>query len=148
MSGQQAGADVVRVTAEQIPAVWTHFERQISRALSTGAGDTTNEALVYRSLVTGDAIMLAAVAGGQVKACLIYSIQSYPAKSAVLVEILAGRDLDQWCEAFEHALEAIREAAGADTIEAVCRPGLSRMLKRWRYKATLMELDNGRKKRR
>lgn len=149
MQNAPEGAKIVYIPPDKVPAVWIKFADQINRALSQGAGDSTNSALVYQSLISGDANMLAAAIDDRIKACLIYSIQRYPAKVTVLVEVLAGRDLYQWFDDYEHALEAIRKEAGADTIEAICRPGLQRMLKNWHYKATLMELPkHGRQKRR
>ena len=84
--------------------------------------------------------MLVAHEGEEVFAGGVFSVQNHPAKKTLFVELLAGKDLDSWIDEVEEALKNLKDHLGADTIEASCRKGLTRMLKNWKPKATIMEL--------
>ena len=133
---------VSRVEPEQIPGVFLEVEPMIERALSHGQGDTTNKAELVNGLLSGDLVMWAVHEGDDITAALILSVREYPNKTTLYVELVAGRSLDEWIDDIEGLLRDFAYMRGIDTIEASCRKGLARRLKRrgWNTKAVIMEL--------
>ena len=75
-----------------------------------------------------------------IRAGVILSIQEFPNKKTLYVEILAGQNMGEWLGELEEKLIEYKEFVGANTIEASCRAGLAKKLKNWKAKAIAMEL--------
>lgn len=128
------------VEPSQLDYVWDQLRPQIKKALSHGSGDGETEENYYKQIKDGAMSLIVSHQGDEVLAGGILSIQEHPNKKTLFVELLAGRDLSSWLDESDEALRKIKEQNQADTIEASCRIGLSRMLKSWTPKAIIMEL--------
>ncbi len=131
---------ISRVDASTLDYVWQSLRPQIQSALSKGAGQHMTEAHYFEQVKTGAMVMWVGHEGDQIIAGGILSIQQHPAQTALFVELLAGKNIDQWLSQVEPLLHEFKQAVGATTIEALCRPGLAKKLTRWSHKASLMEL--------
>jgi len=132
--------NISRVTPESLDQVWAAVRPQILAALRRGAGQHMTEDYYYRQVSAELMVMWVGHEGDEVIAAGILSVQHYPKHSALFVELLAGKNLDSWIEQVEPLLKEFKHKVGATTIEALCRPGLSKKLTRWKPKAILMEL--------
>ena len=128
------------VYKDQIDNVWETLRPQIIKALKCGTGDGETEEHLYNEVVADRMFMLVKHEGEKIIAGGIFSIQNHPCKTTLFIEILAGKNLKSWINEVEETLKRIKDEKGYDTIEASCRPGLTRMLKHWKPKATIMEL--------
>lgn len=128
------------VPVEQVGHVWSALEPQIKKALSCGQGDGETLENYYAQLINGDMFMIVRHVGDDISCGAICSIQEHPNKKTLFIELLAGQDLKSWIDEAETSLKEIKAKIGADTIEASCRFGLSKMLKNWTPKAIIMEL--------
>lgn len=137
-----AGVEVSRVPLESIEYVWNRVRRSIERALSHGCGDSITADQLLAKILSGDMTMWAVHEGPEILACVVLSVHTYPAKLTLVVELLAGRDMDRWAEKVEGLLRDCRDLIGADTIEASCRAGLAKRLvgRGWKSKAVIVEL--------
>lgn len=135
--------NISRATADAVDHVFETLSRQIERALSHGAGDRTTAEHLKEAVKQNRMSLWVVHDGPEIVACVVVSIAHHPKKRAVFVQATAGRDLDQWIDQIEPLLRDCRDLVGADMIEAECRPGLARRLKKrgWRTKALLMELE-------
>lgn len=133
---------VSQVPPDLATSVWERFLPLIERALSRGAGCTTPTHMLAE-ILTGDMQLWAVHEGEDVIAAVVVSVRKTSVKTSVCVELVAGRDLDRWIGKLEDLWREFRDLAGADTIQASCRGGIARRLKRrgWRVRAQLMELQ-------
>lgn len=131
---------ISQVTPESLDYCWNKLEQQIKRALSHGHGVNTSPEEIYQDLKNQTMFMWVIHDGDEVIAGMIYSIQIFPNKKTLWVEILAGQDMDSWLPELEQRLAEYKEILGADTVEASCRVGLAKRLKNWGVKAISMEL--------
>lgn len=134
---------VSRVTPESVGYVWQQILPMVERALAHGAGDCTSADHVLAAIQRGDNELWAIHRSSKIVAGLVISVQRHPAKTTLHVELCAGRDLDDWIEKIEGLLMEYRDLIGADTVEATCRAGLAKRLRKrgWGAKATIMELS-------
>lgn len=134
--------EVSSVAPEIAPGIWGKFRPLIERALSRGAGCTTPEHMLA-AILSGDMNLWAVHEGADIIALVVVSVRTTSTKKYVCVELVAGRDLDRWIGRLEGLWREFRDLTGADTIQASCRAGIARRLKRrgWRTRAQLMELQ-------
>ncbi len=80
---------------------------------------------------------------GQIDSGIIISVTQNLNGQKVWVELLAGEDMDSWVDDMEGSLKKFQDFIGAMCVEASCRPGLAKYLKRrgWKEKAIVMELS-------
>jgi hypothetical protein len=126
------------VTADTLPQVWASLLPEIQEAMRGIAG-RIGEAAYYEAVRDGRMVMWVSHEDQDVVAGGILSVTEYPGEKVLFIELLAGRDLDKWLAEVEPLLKQYRDQVGATTIEALCRPGLTRKLKGWAVKAALME---------
>ena len=139
----QSSLEVSSVPPDLVPAVWTKLLPQIERALAHGDGDSTTPGHMLDAVLKGRMQLWAVHEGEEIIAGLIVSARTYTAKTTVVINLLAGRDMDGWADRIEQLLRDLRDLIGADTIEASCRAGLARRLGKrgWKRKAVIMELE-------
>lgn len=128
------------VPNESIDLVWNTLLPQIEKALSCGMGDGETKESLLEGVKDGSMFMIVAHEGDDIYAGGVLSVQEHPNKKTLFVELLAGKDLDKWIEESDDTLKRIKDEIKADCIEASCRPGLTKRLKNWKTKATIMEL--------
>jgi hypothetical protein len=126
------------VTPDTLPQVWAALLPEIQEAMKGMAGRIGEQAY-YEAVRDGRMSMWVSHETNEVVAGGILSITEYPGEKVIFIELLAGRDLDRWLETVEPLLKQYKQQVGATTIEALCRPGLTRKLKGWTVKAALME---------
>lgn len=133
---------VSRVPPESVGYVWPKILPMIEKALKHGEGDSTTSEHVLSGIVNGKLILWAIHKGPEIIAGLVLSVRTYPAKTTLVIEFAAGRDLDSWIEQIEHLLREFRDLISADTIECSCRAGLAHRLGKrgWKRKSIIMEL--------
>jgi len=130
-----------RVTPDLVDAVWLRFLKQIRKGLSHAAGDSTTPELFLRDVRLGKMIGWGIVVDDDLVACAFISTRQFPSKMTVNVELIVGKDMDVWADELENTLIDYRDLTGADSIEGLSRDGMVyRLSKRWKRKATLMEL--------
>lgn len=135
--------DVSSVPVELVPAVWAKLLPQIEKALSHGDGDSTTPEHMLAAVLSGRMQLWAVHEGEEIIAGVIVSARTYTAKTTVVINLLAGRDMDRWADRIEQLLRDLRDLIGANTIEASCRAGLAHRLGKrgWKRKAVIMELE-------
>lgn len=115
----------------------------VQRALSRGVGLSTTSDHLLSEIVAGDSQLWAVHEGDAIVAGIVVSVELHKSgRRTVLVKMAAGRDLDDWIVAIEGILRDFRDLTGCDGIEAWCRPGLAKRLRKrgWGANATIMEL--------
>jgi len=129
------------VPAPEALAVLAQFAPQIKKALRCGQGDAVTPEEVLASIVDERAQVWAAHEDGEAHAVVVLSVPQYRVGRKVFVEFLAGGKMNEWADEMESALLECGERVGAMCVEASCRPGLARYLKRrgWKQKAIIME---------
>ena len=135
--------DVSQVTGEQINEHWELFAPWIQRALNQGQGDGLPADELRPDLVAGTRQLWAIHDQDEIRAVAVISVAQAPhIGHKVVVDTLSGDGIDEWIGVLVEALKELQEIMGAHCIEASCRPGLGRYMKRlgWSHKATIMEL--------
>lgn len=129
------------VPPEFVAQVLGTLAKQVKKAFSVGQADAATPQELYQALESGDQIMLAVDDGERVKAAVTLGTLNYSTGRKVWVSMLAGEDMPEWADEVEDALERFREETGSMCVEASCRPGLSRFLRKrgWKVKAVIME---------
>ncbi|GEM_PF-2377635 len=132
---------VGHVAPHDAPHVLAQFAPQIAKALRSGQGDAVTPEEVLASILDERAHVWAAHEDGEAQGVVVLSVPEYRAGRKVFVEFLAGGDMDAWADDMEAALRECSDRVGAMCVEASCRPGLARYLKRrgWKQKAIIME---------
>ena len=137
----ESRVELRRVMPELIDAVWLRFLKQIRKGLSCAAGDSTTPELFLRDVKLAKMIGWGILVDDDLVACAFISTRQFPAKMTVNVELIVGEHMDIWASELEDTLIDYRDLIGADAIEGLSRDGMVRRLsKRWKRKATLMEL--------
>jgi hypothetical protein len=126
------------VTPESLDLVWAALKPKIMEAMDGPAG-RYGEKFYYESVKDGLMSMWISSDGDKVVAGGILSVHQYPMERVLFIELLAGCNMDKWLEEVEPLLRQYQQQVGATTIEALCRPGLTRKLKGWSLKSALME---------
>lgn len=95
-----------------------------------------------RDLVSGLRQLWAIQRDQEVVAVAVISADETHLGPKIVVDLLSGEGMDEWIETLVESLRELKELMGAFCIEASCRPGLGRYMKRigWTHKATIMEL--------
>ena len=137
--------NIAAVSREDAPHVLAQFAKQVKRALSSGQGDSVTAEEMLARVMDGRSYVWVAHEDGEPAGVAVLSAPEYRSGRKVFVDFLAGARLDEWVDPMESALLEARERVGAMCVEASCRPGLSRYLKRrgWKVKAVIMEAPNG-----
>lgn len=134
------------VLPEEVPAVWPALEPHVARALKRTQSPVKPIHYVGRILI-GDSKLWACVANGEVVAGCIWHMKSDDVmRKVVWIDMLVGVDMEFWYESGMAAMERMKEMAGAESIEAQCRPGLARKLQGmgWSQRAVVMRKNDGR----
>lgn len=115
--------------------------RHIKKALRSGQGDATNMQEFMHALDTGRMSLWAVHDEGEIQAVAGLSVTQYATGRKVFVHVLAGSGMDEWGDQMERALQDCRDVTGSMCVEASCRPGLAKYLKKrgWKTKAVIME---------
>lgn len=125
---------------EVLDSVWGELTPMAEKGLSHGIGDTATLEGLYEGLKAGIHKLWVIHRGDEIVAGVVISIKQFPRKKTIYIELLAGRDLDSFLHEIQEKLRELKVHIQADTIEASCRPGLTRVLADWKVKAYLMEL--------
>lgn len=135
--------DVSQVTGEQINEHWELFAPLIQKALNQGQGDGMPADEFRPQLVSGAKQLWAIHNQDEIRAVAVISVdERVGAGYKIIVETLGGEGIDDWIGVLVERLQELKEIMGAYCIEASCRPGLARYMKRlgWSHKATIMEI--------
>jgi hypothetical protein len=145
-SGGGVVIEVSHVLPEQVDHVWERVLPQIERGLKHGAGDSTTSDHIRDAVKRGDMTLWAVHEHDDIIAAVVLERARHPAKTALFVVLIAGRDFYRWAPEVNERIKELAELVGADTIEAMVRDGLTHWLADlgWRRKATLMEMSYGR----
>lgn len=132
---------ISRVTDEDLPSVWGLMSPMIERALSKGQGDGTTPQHAYQAVLEGYSQMWVVHEGDDIQACAIIGLEDAPNCKKLIIEVLAGRGMDEWGDTLTELLSDFKDILGAKCLEASCRPGLAKYLKTkgWKQKAIIME---------
>lgn len=133
--------NVSGVPADQVALLWPRIEPLVEKALRHGEGDESDPATVRAELEAGR-MVLWVIHDAEIVAVLVLKVLVHPRKKTLHLVLTAGTRLAEWVGEIEGLLRDYAGLIGADTIEASCRDGLMRVLKKrdWKRKATIMEL--------
>ena len=139
---------VSAVAKEDAPSILAYFGRQIKKALRSGQGDAVTPQELLESVTEGRSQAWVAH-DDEPRAVAVVAIRQFQAGRKVFVEFLAGEGMDGWVSDMESALIECRRKSESMCVEASCRPGLAKYLKRrgWRTKAVIMEAPNEQRRR-
>lgn len=114
----------------------------IERGLGQGQGDATSPELMLAAIQAGTMSLWAVHEGDEIQAGIVLSVLENPKGKKLYVELLAGTGMDEWVGDLEKTVLEAKALTGAMCVEASCRKGLARYLKRrgWNQKAVVMEL--------
>lgn len=134
--------EVSRVPPEAAAAVWSTQTKAISKAIRSGQGDSTTSEAMLADILRGRVTLWAAHRGEEILAVVVLSVTNHFTGKKVFVHLLAGQDMDEWAGDVQRLLLDCKELVGAMCIEASCRFGLGKRLRKlgWRKKAEIMEL--------
>lgn len=132
---------ISQVMPDELPLVWRYLEKQIMSGLSRGQGDECYPEKMYEGVLDGTSQMWAMHDETELDAVIILSVED-SATRKVWVDLLAGDNLTKWADELESTLVDFKKSVGASCIEASCRSGLAKFLRKrgWKKKATIMSL--------
>lgn len=113
-------------------AAWPRVEALIQDALKHAYGELTSDD-VHRLVVMGAMQLHVILEDTEVLAVAVTELAKYPQVNSLRVVVLAGGDSARWGDRMDKALMDFARAAGADRIEALCRPGMLKGLKPFGY---------------
>lgn len=121
--------------------VFDKLQKQVAKALSHGQGDGTTEIEMRLAVKAGEMQMWAVHDDEQVYAAMVLSVTQHSTGRKIFVELLVGKNIDDWVADLEALLMDYKELVGAMCIESSCRVGLAKYLKGrgWKTKAVIME---------
>jgi len=144
MPRQEQSVDFSGVTLPaELDYIWPKVVGLIERGLRHGQGDGTTSEVLRHRIITGDMLMWAIHDGEDVKGVVILSVNVHATGKKLFVEMLAGRNPEEWQDQLIVLLRDFRDVVGAMCIEASCRRGIVKKLYDlgWREKAVVMELE-------
>ena len=132
--------DVRWIPPGEAKEAWAAFLPAIRRGLTRAGGDLTASSLL-EAAQSGALSLWSIELGGVAAGIAVIEVIDRPARAAVSVILVAGRGMAGWIGPALGALERYRVLNGAHKAEAVCRPGMARLLRRmgWRPKGVIME---------
>lgn len=138
----QPSAEWVSVPPEQAHSIWPVLEPMIARGLAHGQGDATTSSHMLSKVLDGSFLLWVALVDEEPVAGVILSVKVDDGGKKLWIEMLVGKESKSWADNLEQLVSDFRRLTGSRCIEASCRPGLARILKRrgWKQKAVIMEL--------
>lgn len=129
------------VPASLVDDIFDRLQSQVTKALSHGQADGTTEIEMRLAVKAGQMQMWAMHDDEQVYAAMVLSVTQHSTGRKIFVELLAGKNIDDWVADLEALLVDYKELVGAMCIESSCRVGLAKYLKGrgWKTKAVIME---------
>ncbi len=129
------------VQPNQVDAVFAQLEPMIGKGLTVGQADSTTPEHFLAEIRRGDAQLWVVHEGEEIKAGIVTAVRVYPTGRKVYVDLLVGRNMDEWVDELEQVLMDYRDLIGAMCVEASCRFGLAKKLGKrgWKRKAVIME---------
>lgn len=114
----------------------------IRKGLSHGQGDESTPEQLKAAIERGESQLWVIHEGEDIKAGVVVSVTDTAVRK-VWVDLLAGRDMNEWLPELVSTLADFRDLVGAKCVEASCRPGLAKHLKPlgWKRKAIVMSLE-------
>jgi hypothetical protein len=120
-------ANLFRVLPETLPGVWQGVFELISPVLEMD-GERWDEETLYASIVQGLAQLWVVIDNGYAKMAFVTEFTTYPLKTVCNLWILAGHDLKE-VMTLTPTIGQWAVENGADSLQAVCRPGIAKMFK-------------------
>lgn len=132
-------------TPESIPLMWDELESVLQRCFDRSYG-MLDPQQVRHWLMHGLATAFATVRDGRIVAAFIVMKVDYPTYSVARILLCAGKDL-RGAMRFVDALDAWALTQGCVEIDAWCRPGMARLVRRWgwHHKLAIVSRDLRRK---
>ncbi len=138
-----------QVQPEQLPAVWREVKPLIERAMDTARGEANSEHF-RRSIERGTMDLFIATDSSRIVAAMVTQFDRHAIYTAFRICILAGTELDVLEASIREYWPALLEWAyvrGATKAEALCHPGMARLLRQYgfrdRYSLVAMDIDTG-----
>lgn len=126
----------------EIGAIWYLVDEQIENACKYSS-DTISADTLLVELMAKRAFLFLVIKDKEIVGSSVAEIANYPLRTVLLVDTLGGKNSDEWLDILIEALEKFAESLEIDCIQAICRPGLSKILKNknWSQKSIVMELE-------
>lgn len=125
-----------------LPDVWPTVAPLLDRALARSGDDITIDD-VARYIDSGRCMLWLVKDTGLVAALVMHLPDD---RDSLLVWLMGGKDFREWEPEVAPLLQRYAREHGRRYVEAYCRPGLSKLLRRsgWRPRTTLMALESER----
>lgn len=132
--------EVRQVRPADVRSIWPVVGPMIDKALRCGQGDESSSEYVLARIEAGLAQLWIV---GDIQAVCVVSVIETDAARKLNVDVLTGKGMHRWEDQLEALLLEFRDITGSKCIEASCRRGLAKRLKKrgWREKAIVMELQ-------
>lgn len=139
---EPSSPEVRQVRPPDIRSIWPVVAPFIEKAHQYCQGDESTPEHVLARVEAGLSQLWVVTKSGAIKAVIVHTVVATNTGQKLNVDILAGEDMTEWVDSTEALLLEFMSITGCQSIEALCRPGLARRLKRreWKQKAVLMEL--------
>lgn len=139
------GWAVSSVRPELLAEVWPHVVEKIAKGIERASQGALTPAGIYQAVAAGDMELWLVHDGREVMAAVVLRVNARPDGHALTVVLVAGREFHRWGRHIQELIRDYAQIIGANTVQAVARPGMARWLERmgWKKKATVMELKDG-----
>lgn len=133
---------ISEIRGQDLDTYWEQIAPRLQRALNQGQGDGMPADELRPGFKSQTRQLWAIHDEDNITAVAVVSAEHLPGVGKkVIVELLEGERMGEWIEQLVFELCGLMEMIGGFCIEASCRPGLAKYMKRlgWKQKAVIME---------
>lgn len=125
---------ITAISQEMIPAIWTHCEPNLQKAVGESNGELTIEG-VLETLLSGAGILIAMYNGGEIVANAMIEKRIFKSGLATLnITLVGGTMIEEWADDFIDIMDKIAAEQGCSEVRGMGRKGWARYLKSKGYK--------------
>ncbi|MEM7003118.1 MAG: hypothetical protein AAF529_20185 [Pseudomonadota bacterium] len=130
------------VETDLIPKIWPEVRELIGDALKHAQGDGVSPDVLLPDLLNEDLGMLLVTDHDRIRMVMVFGIERTTI-TKFCIHILAGDDMQEWFDWAWPKVQGVAELVGAECIEASCRPGMAKLLKKrgWKQQAVIMRIQ-------
>jgi len=121
--------------------VWPHVEPHVMRGLKHGQGDETTSHHMLAAVLQGHRSLWVIHKGTNILGCVVWKLNQYDTCKKIWVDIIAGKDMNEWYDMTTDLLLDYMDLVGAKCLEGSARPGMAKVMKKHgaKVKAIIME---------
>lgn len=123
----------IQYTGPGVLPYWPDFEPFVVDGLKHSMGEKTPEDIL-QAVVLEKMQIFAVYSQGILQSLCVTSLTQYPQYKIVFLEVAAGKHFVRACQQFWPAFRVWAEANEAVAVEACCRPAMTRLLQRLKFR--------------